>query len=204
LLSSIYKNPCYRRLNSFPDFLRPLRLCGNLLAFFFAVKNPKPIHLIVAVAHNGVIGRGGRLPWDLPEDWQHFLNLTRGGILIHGRKCQDHHGPPLPEREVIVLSRNPSYQLPGAQVVRSLPEALTLAQASPHPGPIWIGGGAEIYRAALPLADKVFVTDIELDPEGDIRLPWELFTQAGFTKVLEVRAGALGAIKYTFKVLGHG
>ncbi len=166
-------------------------------------ENPKPIQLIVAVARNGVIGRGGRLPWDLPEDWQHFLNCTRGGILIHGRKCQDHHGAPLPDREVIVLTRDPAYHLAGAQVARSLPEALALAQASPHPGPIWIGGGAEIYRAALQFADKVFVTDIELEPEGYTRLPWELFTQAGFTKVLEAHAGQPGPIKYTFKVLGR-
>jgi dihydrofolate reductase len=164
---------------------------------------PKPIHLIVAVARNGVIGRNGRLPWNLPEDWVYFLEKTRGGILIHGRKCQDHHGPPLSDREVIVLSRNPAYALPGAQVARSLPEAIALAQSLKQPGPIWIGGGAAIYRDALPLAQKVYVTEIHHDFDGDTYLPWELITRAGFTRVLEERRGGPGPVACTFKVLAH-
>jgi dihydrofolate reductase len=163
----------------------------------------KPIHLIVAVARNGVIGRNGRLPWNLPEDWAQFLEKTRGGILIHGRKCQEHHGPPLPDRAVIILSRNPNYALPGAHVAHSLPEALTLAQTLAHPGPIWIGGGAAIYRDALPLAQRVYVTEIHQDFDGDTDLPWELFTRAGFTRVVEERRGAPGPIPCTFKVLAH-
>ena len=166
-----------------------------------AVKTAKPIYLVVAVARNGVIGRDGRLPWDLPEDWRHFLALTRGGILIHGRKCQDHHGPPLPDRAVIVLTRNPAYQLPGALVARNLPEALARAQSLEHPGPIWIGGGAAIYREALPLADRVYLTEIHQDFEGDTRLPLELFARVGFTHVLEERTMNSDPVSFTFKVL---
>lgn len=167
------------------------------------VNSPKPIYLVVAVAHNGVIGRAGRLPWDLPEDWRHFLELTRGGILVHGRKCQDHHGPPLPDRAVIVLSRNPAYRLAGAQVARTLTEALGLAQTSPHPGPIWIGGGAAIYREALPLAGRIYLTEIHQDFDGDTLLPPELFASAGFTRVLEERRVKSESVPCTFKVLAR-
>jgi dihydrofolate reductase len=168
-----------------------------------AMDFPKPIYLVVAVARNGVIGRAGRLPWDLPEDWRHFLELTCGGILVHGRKCQDHHGLPLPDRAVIVLSGNPAYHLPGAQVARSLSEALALAQASPQSGPIWIGGGAAIYREALPLAGRVYLTEIHQDFEGDTFLPLELFTRAGFARVLEERPVNSGPVPCTFKVLAR-
>jgi len=164
----------------------------------------KPLHLIVAVARNGVIGRAGRLPWDLPEDWRYFLEKTRGGILIHGRKSQDNHGAPLPNREVIVLSRNPAYTPPaGAQVARSFSEALALAQKSASPGPIWIGGGPEIYRAALPLADKVYLTAIDADFVGDTYLPLEEISRAGFIQILEEHPGAPGPVRYTFKVLAR-
>jgi dihydrofolate reductase len=167
------------------------------------VNSPKPIYLVVAVARNGVIGRAGRLPWDLPEDWRHFLELTRGGILVHGRKCQDHHGPPLADRMVIVLSRNSAYHLPGAQVARSLREALALAQALPQAGPIWIGGGAAVYREALPLAERVYLTEIHQDFDGDTFLPVELFARAGFTRVLEERRVNSGPVSCTFKVLAR-
>jgi dihydrofolate reductase len=165
----------------------------------------KPIYLILAVARNGAIGRAGRLPWSLPEEWKYFLEKTRGGILLHGRKCQDHHGRALPNREVIVLSRNPDYvPPPGARAAHSLAEGLTLAQASPHSGPIWIGGGPEIYREALPLADRVYLTAIDADFDGDSFLPQEIFTQAGFTRLLEAHPGPPGPVPYMYKVLARG
>jgi dihydrofolate reductase len=165
---------------------------------------PKPIHIILAVARNGAIGLQGRLPWKLPEEWQYFLATTRGGILIHGRQSQDHHGAALPEREVIVLSRNPNYvPPPGAKLARSLTEALRAAQESPHPGPIWIGGGPEIYRESLPLADRVYLTEIYADFAADTFLPWEIFAQAGFTRVLSAQAGPPGAIRYVCKILAR-
>jgi dihydrofolate reductase len=164
---------------------------------------PKPIHIITAVARNGVIGRDGRLPWNLPEDWQYFLDRTRGGILVHGRKSQEHHGAPLAGCAVIVLSRDPAYCLPGAHVARTLAEGLTLAQALLHPGPIWIGGGAAIYREALPLADRVYLTEIHADFAGDTFLPWSLFAEAGFTHVLETHPSRLSPVPCVFKVLAR-
>ncbi len=164
----------------------------------------KPVHLIVAVARHGAIGLRGKLPWKLPQEWKYFLETTRGGILIHGRHCQDNHGAPLPEREVIVLSRNPTYAPPaGAKLAHSLPEGLAIAQASPHPGPIWIGGGLEIYREALPLADQIYLTEIDADFAADAFLPVETFTQAGFTKTLRTRPGPPDIVPYVFKVLGR-
>ncbi len=164
----------------------------------------KPVHIIVAVARNGAIGLKGKLPWKLPEEWKYFVETTRGGILIHGRHCQDNHGQPLPEREVIVLSRNLEYKPPaGVKLARSLPEGLALAQASAHAGPIWIGGGLEIYREALPLADKVYVTEIDADFPGDAFLPWATFAQAGFTRLVAERPGPPGSVPYTFKVLAR-
>jgi len=165
----------------------------------------KSVNLILAVAHNGAIGLKGQLPWKLPEEWQYFLETTRGGILVHGRKCQDHHGKPLPDREVIVLSRNKDYVPPaGAKVAHSVKEGIALAQASAHVGPIWIGGEPEIYKEALPLADLVYLTEIHADFPGDVFLPWETFAQAGFTKVMSEKPGHSGAVQYVIKVLGRG
>ncbi len=162
----------------------------------------KPIYLILAVAHRGAMGLRGKLPWKLPEEWKYFLEKTRGGILVQGRHCQDNHGKPLPEREVIVLSRNPNYTPPpGAKLAHSLPEALKLAQESTHPGPIWIGGGLEIYREALPLADRVYVTVIDADFEADTFMPLDTFARAGFTRLVEEHPGPPGPVPYVFKVL---
>jgi len=159
--------------------------------------------MILAVARGGVIGRDGRLPWNLPAEWRHFLDTTRGGILIHGRKCQDHLGPPLPGRDVIVLSRNPSYTIRGASVAQSMSDALKIADKLPNPGPIWIGGGLAIYLEALPLADKIYLTGIDADFDGDTRLPPDAFKNAGFTRVLEEVPGESAPVKYTFKVLAR-
>jgi len=165
----------------------------------------KPVYMILAAAQNGTIGNLGRLPWRIPEDWQYFLKMTRGGILVHGRKCQVHHGKPLPDREIIVLTRNHNYKPPGPNIklASSLHAALSLAQALPHPGPIWIGGGAEIYRASIPLVERVYLTEIHADFPGDVFMPWDIFARNGFTKVLEQHPGAPGPVPYVFKVLAR-
>ncbi len=169
------------------------------------MNSPKPIYIILALARNGAMGLRGGLPWRLPEEWKYFLETTRGGILIHGRSSQDHHGAPLPDREVMVLSRKPDYvPPPGAKLARSLPEGLALAQASAHAGPIWIGGGPEIYREALPLADRVYLTEIRAEFAADTFFPLESFAAAGFTKVISEKAGPADVVPYVFKVLGRG
>ncbi len=126
--------------------------------------------MIWAQAHGGVIGRDGEIPWHLPEDLAHFRRTTRGQAVIMGRASWDALPTayrPLPGRRNIVLSRRPEFMAPGAEVVRSLDEALALVGESDA----WICGGAQVYAEAMPLADVLVVTDIDLDVEGDAFAP---------------------------------
>ena len=124
-----------------------------------------PLCLVLAVAKNGVIGKDGQVPWRVPEDLKHFRRSTLGHAVIMGRKTWDEVGKPLPERRNIVISRNPNLRLEGAEVVTSLDEAIARARTTDEEPRVI--GGAEIYRLALPLATRVLVTEIQLEPEGD-------------------------------------
>ena len=126
--------------------------------------------LIYARARNGVIGRNNTLPWHLPEDLAHFKATTMGQPVIMGRKTWDSLPPkfrPLPGRLNIVVTRNRDWQAQGAQVAHSVEEALALC---PTDSP-WVIGGAELYGLALPLAERVVVTEIDADFEGDAFAP---------------------------------
>ena len=127
--------------------------------------------LIAAVARNRVIGKDNRLLWHLPEDMRHFRETTRGKTVIMGRKTWEslpEKFRPLPGRLNIVLSRNPDYPAPGATRARSLQEAIGLAGDADE---IFIIGGAELYRQALPLAERLYLTEIVADYEGDTSFP---------------------------------
>jgi dihydrofolate reductase len=126
------------------------------------------IALIAAVARNGVIGLHGRLPWRLPEDLKRFRTLTTGHAIVMGRKTWDSIGRPLPERQNIVVTRRRDFTAPGGVVAHSLPEAIGLATL---PSPVFVIGGEAIYRDALPLADLLFLTEIDRAFEGDARFP---------------------------------
>jgi dihydrofolate reductase len=124
--------------------------------------------LIVARARNGVIGRDNALPWHLPADLAHFRRTTLGHPVIMGRRTWESIGRPLPGRENLVVSRRAGYSAPGARVVQSLEEAWrTVAGA----GEAFVIGGAGLYEAALPGADRIYLTEIEADVEGDTRFP---------------------------------
>ena len=130
-----------------------------------------PLGLIFARARNGVIGKDNTLPWHLPEDLAHFKATTLGQPVIMGRKTWDSLPPkfrPLPGRRNIVVTRNPDWHADGADVAHSVQEALRLCAADAHP---WVIGGAELYRLALPLADRVVVTEIDADFDGDAYAP---------------------------------
>lgn len=158
----------------------------------------KPVYIIVACSENRVIGKGGRLPWKIPEDSKFLRDSIRGGILIEGRKCYDEIGKAFLGAETIVLSRNPDFNPPDATVLKSLPEALDYAQKLDHPGPIWIGGGQAIYEEALPLTDRVYVTVVHAEVEGDTFFPeWRDL----FTKVVEERPCQDDNWRYTFYTL---
>jgi dihydrofolate reductase len=126
--------------------------------------------LIAAVARNGVIGKDNRLPWHLPADLKHFKALTTGHAVIMGRKTWEslpEKFRPLPDRQNIVVTRNAAYLAAGAEVVDSLPAAVAAAQGDQA----FVIGGAELYKAALPLADRLQLTEIDADFDGNTHFP---------------------------------
>ena len=126
------------------------------------------LSLIVAASRNGVIGAGGKLPWHLPADLQRFKKLTMGHPILMGRKTFKSIGKPLPGRTNIVITRQEGFQACGAAVAHSLEEALQMCEKEAE---VFVIGGAEIYKQALPLADKIYLTRVEQDFEGDTFLP---------------------------------
>ena len=132
--------------------------------------------LIWAQTPAGVIGDGGAIPWRLPEDLAHFRAVTDGHPVIRGRATWvslPERFRPLPGRLNIVLSRDPAFVAPGAHVAPSLEAALAFAhdEAAGAAGDVWVIGGAAVYAAALPLADVLVVTEVDLDVAGDAFAP---------------------------------
>jgi dihydrofolate reductase len=132
------------------------------------------ISLIWAMARNGVIGIDNRLPWKLPADMRWFREHTLGKPVVMGRKTFESFGSkPLPQRRNIVISRAAAVQDAGIEVVDSLAAALQRAQDAPE---TMIIGGASIYAQALPLADRLYITEVDAEPAGDAHFPafaWE-------------------------------
>ena len=131
------------------------------------------VALIVAVAENGVIGRGGALPWRLPSDLRRFRRLTLGKPMIMGRKTYQSIGRPLDGRESIVLSGRRERYPAGVHVAASIKEALALAaQLAGARGveEVAVIGGAEVFAAALPFAERIYLTLVHAKPAGDRRL----------------------------------
>ncbi len=126
------------------------------------------ISLIAAVASNGVIGRAGALPWHLPVDLGRFRELTTGHTVIMGRKTFQSIGRPLPERVTIVLTRRGEFEAAGVAVAGSLQEALAAAAGESE---VFVCGGGEVYRQALPLADRIYLTLLDRPFDGDTLFP---------------------------------
>jgi dihydrofolate reductase len=126
------------------------------------------ISLIAALARNRVIGIHNRLPWRLPADLKFFRRTTLGHAVIMGRKNYESIGRPLPQRRNIVLSTDPGYQAPGCEVRHSLAAALAAAGDDPE---IFIIGGANLYAQAMPLAERMYLTLIEAEFDGDAWFP---------------------------------
>jgi len=147
--------------------------------------------LICAMADNGVIGNRNALPWRLPEDLRHFRRTTMGHSVIMGRKTFESIGRPLPGRSNIVVSRQPGYGADGAKVRNSLEAALELAEtiaAIDGAEQAFVIGGAELYRLAMPQAERFHLTRIHADVAGDTRLEdfneaeWEEISREDFTR----------------------
>jgi dihydrofolate reductase len=125
------------------------------------------VTIVIARAENGVIGKDGTLPWHLPDDLKRFKALTTGTSMIMGRKTFDSLGRLLPNRQHIVLTRDPAWSAEGADVAHDVPQALALAR-EPR---ISVIGGADIVRLFHPLADRVELTEVHAAVEGDTLLP---------------------------------
>ena len=158
--------------------------------------NHPEIILILARASNGVIGNEGGMPWHLPADLRHFKQVTKGRPMIMGRKTFDSLPGLLPGRRHIVLTRDKAWAEEGAEVVHSVEQALKVANG-PH---VCVIGGAEIYKAFLPLADRIEVTEIAASPAGDTIMP--AFDKAAWHEVARNSHQAEGDIPaYDFVTL---
>lgn len=126
--------------------------------------------MIWAQSRDGVIGRDGAMPWHVPEDLAHFRATTRGCVVVMGRATWDAlpvRFRPLPERENVVLSRQPGLELPGARVVASVAQALDVVGGRDA----WVIGGGQVYRGFEAVADRLEVTELDLEVDGDTSAP---------------------------------
>lgn len=133
-----------------------------------------PLTIVVAVARNGVIGGGNNLLWRLSSDLQRFKAVTMGKPMIMGRKTFESIGKPLPGRETIVVTRARDFTVPGIHVAANIEEAIRIARtraAAMDASEVIVAGGGEIYALTMDRADRLVVTHVELEPEGDTRFP---------------------------------
>ena len=132
------------------------------------------LSIIAAVARNQAIGLNNALPWHLPEDLKHFRALTTGHHIIMGRKTYESLGRLLPDRTTVIVTRNADYVVDGAVMANSLEQALGGCGNDPE---VFLIGGAELYRAGLKLAQKMYITEIGASFEGDVFFPQIDYTE---------------------------
>lgn len=154
------------------------------------------ISMVAAMANNRIIGKDNQMPWHLPADLKHFKAVTLGKPIIMGRKTFESIGRPLPGRKNIVISRDTSYEAQGVEVV-STPE-LAIENAGDVPEVMIIGGG-HIYDIFLPLCNRLYLTHIDLEVEGDTQFP-DYESARTWTKeqVEEHKSDSLNPYNYTF------
>ena len=158
------------------------------------------ISAIVAIARNNVIGKDNQIPWYLPADLSYFKRTTLGHYVLMGRNCFRSIGRPLPKRTNIVITRNPFFTADGILVAHSIDEALGMALEGGEEE-VFILGGGEIYRQSVDLWDKVYLTEIDIRPEGDVFFP-ELDPSEWRETWREAHApDAKNEFAYTFRVL---
>jgi dihydrofolate reductase len=156
-----------------------------------------PVTLVVARARNGVIGRNGALPWHLPADLKRFKALTMGTVMIMGRRTFDSLPGLLPGRRHVVLTRDPDWTAPGAEVVHTPQQALAAAGSSA----VSVIGGAEIFALFLPLADRIELTEIDADVPGDTVMPDPRASGEWAEQARELHAGDSGRPPFAFVTL---
>jgi dihydrofolate reductase len=148
--------------------------------------------IVAAVARNRVIGADNGLPWRIPADMARFKELTMGGALIMGRETFESIGRPLPGRATIVLTRRPDWSHQGVEVAHSLGEALEVAAS--QGADAFISGGAEVYRAALEVADRMELTEVDDEPAGDTLFPEVDWSQ--WREVSRIRHPGFSFVRY--------
>ena len=138
------------------------------------------VSLIAAMSRNRVIGRDNRLPWHLPADLKRFKELTMGHHIVMGRKTWESINRLLPGRTSVIVTHDPAFQFPGAKIARSVEDALQQCGDDPE---VFVIGGAQLFRAALPLAQRLCLTTVQIDVEGDTYMPqldlsqWQLISE---------------------------
>lgn len=138
------------------------------------MNEPLPLVIVAAVARNGVIGRDNALPWHLKSDLRHFRNLTMGRPMIMGRRTFDSIGRPLPGRDTIVLTRGGATLPPGIHVAGNIESALQLGQERGRvlrADAVVVAGGGDLYAALIDRCDRLYLTEVDLEPAGDARFP---------------------------------
>ncbi|MBL8541966.1 MAG: dihydrofolate reductase [Betaproteobacteria bacterium] len=153
------------------------------------------VSLIVAMSQSGVIGDRGRIPWHLPAELARFKRVTMGHHIVMGRRTWESIGRLLPGRRSVVVSRNPDFAVPGAIVTDSLRAALAICLYDEE---VFVIGGAEIFREALPLADRLYLTVVDVDVPGDTRMPAIDFGQWQVTDTEQVAADGRNPYPFRF------
>lgn len=152
--------------------------------------------LVVAVAENGVIGRNNQLPWRLPGDLAYFKLVTMGHPIVMGRRTYESIGRPLPGRTNIVVTHQRGYAAPGCVVVHSLDEAWKAADGA---GEVSVIGGTALFRDALPLADRIHLTEVQARIEGDTFFP--AFERGEWRETEVARHPADAKHEYPFRIV---
>lgn len=174
------------------------------------MKKPK-ISIIAAIGKNRELGKDNKLLWHIPEDLKRFKKLTEGHAVIMGRKTFESLGKPLPNRINIIITRDKSYKISKFDVskhriyiVHSLEEAISFVKSQLFPttkDEVFVIGGGEVYRQALPLADKLYLTIVDADcPEADTYFP----DYSAFKKIVKKEERENDGYKYTFIELIKG
>lgn len=161
-----------------------------------SAKKPR-VSVIAALARNRVIGIENRLPWRLPEDLAHFKALTLGHPVLMGRKTFESLGRPLPGRTNVVITRNPDCRPDGCLVAASIPAAIALCRDADE---VFFIGGAELYAQAIQLADRLYLTEVDVEATGDAWFP--AYDRDAFREVTrESHTGGKGdALRFDFVV----
>ena len=155
------------------------------------------ISLIVAVSTNDVIGMRGQLPWHLPNDFKYFKEMTMGKPVLMGRLTWDSIGRPLPGRENIVMTRQPGFDAPGATVVSSIDRAIALAAEADE---LMVIGGGQLYQQFIDSADRIYLTRVDTNVDGDTLFPVLDPQQWLLTSCQKNSADERHAFNYEFRV----